>query len=104
MSYMTDQHINNVSVVTGSFELLLQLAMSTPASAGGTLFEPVITRTAASRRHAKWKLAVQRSFRLAELTDDLECDREQREEAGEAGEAGEGETTEVAEPAGEVGA
>ena len=40
--------------------------------AGGTLFEPRITAAAASRRHAKWQLAVQRSFALAELTKDLQ--------------------------------
>jgi glycerol kinase len=49
-------------------------------AAGGTLFEPQITAAAAERRHAKWKLAVQRSFALAELTRDLEEDNEQREE------------------------
>jgi hypothetical protein len=52
--------------------------------AGGTLFEPQITAAAASRRHAKWKLAVQRSFALAELTKDLDEDNEQREEAATA--------------------
>ncbi|KAL4431102.1 hypothetical protein ABPG75_006358 [Micractinium tetrahymenae] len=50
---------------------------------GGTLFEPRITSAAASRRHAKWKLAVQRSFALAELTADLQEDSEPRAEAAE---------------------
>lgn len=52
--------------------------------ADGTLFEPAITKAAAARRHAKWKLAVQRSFGLADLTRDLEEDSEQRQ-AGAAG-------------------
>ncbi|PSC73566.1 Glycerol kinase [Micractinium conductrix] len=65
---------------------------------GGTLFEPQITRTAAERRHAKWKLVVQRSFALAELTADLECDSEQRPEAGGKGSAGSGSA--AAAPAG----
>lgn len=56
-------------------EALVGLKQST----GGTLFEPQITRAAAGRRHAKWKLAVQRSFGLAELTRDLEVDSEPRE-------------------------
>lgn len=47
--------------------------------AGGTLFEPQITQAAAARRHAKWKKAVQRSFALADLTQDLEEDNEQRQ-------------------------
>jgi hypothetical protein len=53
------------------------------------LFEPQITRGAAARRHSKWKLAVQRSFALAELTADLEGDSEARAEAAEAAEAAE---------------
>ncbi|KAI3433434.1 hypothetical protein D9Q98_003249 [Chlorella vulgaris] len=48
---------------------------------GGTLFEPQITAAAASRRHAKWKKAVQRSFALADLTHDLDDDSEQRDDA-----------------------
>ncbi len=46
--------------------------------AGGTLFEPQITASAASRRHGKWKKAVERSFALADLAQDLEEDDEQR--------------------------
>ncbi|KAL4421980.1 hypothetical protein ABPG77_011003 [Micractinium sp. CCAP 211/92] len=48
---------------------------------GGTLFQPRITPAAASRRHAKWKLAVERSFALAELTADLQEESEPRGEA-----------------------
>ena len=47
-------------------------ALCSECGAGGTLFEPRITAAAASRRHAKWQLAVQRSFALAELTKDLQ--------------------------------
>ncbi|EFN59182.1 hypothetical protein CHLNCDRAFT_18995 [Chlorella variabilis] len=56
----------------------------------GTLFEPQITAAAASRRHAKWKKAVERSFALADLTQDLEEDSEQRSEAAQATEHGDG--------------
>ena len=57
-----------------------KLLRSCPAGcAGGTLFEPQITRTAAERRHAKWKLVVQRSFALAGVWGDntnvLSCSR-----------------------------
>ena len=55
---------------------------SRPA-AGGRLFEPQITPTAAGRRHAKWKKAVERSFALADLTRDLEEDSEPRQEEGQ---------------------
>ena len=58
--------------------------------AGGLLFEPQITPAAASRRHAKWKKAVERSFALADLTWDLDEDNEPREE----GQAAEGQSAE----------
>lgn len=66
--------------------------------AGGTLFEPRITKAAASRRHAKWQKAVQRSFALADLTRDLEEDSEERGAA--EGSGGGGLKAAAAEPAG----
>lgn len=78
----------------------LDTASSLPAPAGGTLFEPQITRAAAERRHAKWKTAVQRSFALAELTRDLEGDSEPRDAAeGGGGKGGSGVAAEPQGPA-----
>ena len=75
--------------------------------AGGTLFEPRITPAAAARRHAKWKKAVERSFALADLTEDLDEDSEQRPEvtaaAAAAGGAGGGGKGLVPEPEGPKG-